>query len=60
MSLAWESEMLKNLEFLEFSDKLGSGRIRTALKGCGINRAVKVGRKCVFACVHSMPGGQFV
>ena len=27
---------------------------------CGIDRGVKVRRKCVFGCVNSMPGGRFM
>ena len=46
----------QNFWFSYFSS---SWRIRTAFKGCGIDRAVKVRRKCVFGCVHSMPGGRF-
>ena len=38
---------------------LGSGRILIAFKGGGIDRAVKLRRKCVFGCVNSMPGGRF-
>ena len=52
--------MLKNLEFLTFSYFSSSWRIRTALKGRGIERAVQVRRKCVFGCVNSMPGGRFM
>ena len=51
--------MLKNLEFLTFSYFSSSWRIWIALKGCGIDRAVKVRRKCVFWFVNSMPGGRF-
>ena len=52
--------MLKNLEFLTFSYFSSSWRIGIALKVSGIDRAVKVGRKCVFGCVNSMPGGRFM
>ena len=31
-----------------------------ALKVCGIDRAVKIGRIWVFGCVNSMPGGRFM
>ena len=58
----WELKswiFMKNRQNFGFSYFSSSGRIRTAFKGCGIDRAVKVRRKCVFGCVYSMPGGRF-
>jgi hypothetical protein len=52
--------MLKNLEFLTLSYFSSSWRIGIALKVCGIDRAVQIGRKCVFGCVNSMPRGRFM